>query len=231
MTSGAAGSVAEQHGIHEPASAAIPAYVADGAEIYRRSFAIIRAEADLSHLPDDAHDLVVRMIHSCGMTDLAADTVVSPGAIAAAHAALRAGAPVLCDAMMVASGITRRFLPAGNDVVCTLHDAGVPAKAAALGTTRSAAALDLWLPVLEGAVVAIGNAPTALFRLLELIEAGAPRPAVVLGLPVGFVGAMESKAALAAHPARLEHIVVHGRRGGSAMTVGAVNALALGAGA
>lgn len=231
MTSGGAGSVAEQHGIHEPASAAIPAYVADGAEIYRRSFAIIRAEADLSHLPDDAHDLVVRMIHSCGMTDLAADTVVSPGAVAAAHAALRAGAPVLCDAMMVASGITRRFLPAGNDVVCTLHDASVPATAAALGTTRSAAALDLWLPVLEGAVVAIGNAPTALFRLLELVEAGAPRPAVVLGLPVGFVGALESKAALAAHPARLEHVVVHGRRGGSAMTVGAVNALALGAGA
>jgi precorrin-8X/cobalt-precorrin-8 methylmutase len=232
MTSGSAGSVAEQSGaIHEPASPAIPAYVADGAEIYRRSFAIIRAEADLSHLPDDAHDLVVRMIHSCGMTDLAGDTIVSPGAVAAAHAALRAGAPVLCDAMMVASGITRRFLPAGNDVVCALDDPDVPARAAALGTTRSAAALDLWMPLLEGAVVAIGNAPTALFRLLELIEAGAPRPAVVLGLPVGFVGAMESKAALVAHPAGLEHVVVHGRRGGSAMTVGAVNALALGAGA
>ncbi len=231
MTSGRAGSVAAEHGIHEPASAAIPAYVADGAEIYRRSFAIIRAEADLTHLPDDAHDLVVRMIHSCGMTDLALDTVVSPGAVAAAHRALRAGAPVLCDAMMVASGITRRFLPAGNDVVCTLDDPDVPAKAAALETTRSAAALDLWLPLLEGAVVAIGNAPTALFRLLELIEAGAPRPAVVLGLPVGFVGAMESKAALVGHPAGLEHVVVHGRRGGSAMTVGAVNALALGAGA
>ncbi len=232
MTSGSAGSVAEQVGaIHEPASAAIPAYVADGAEIYRRSFAIIRGEADLTHLPDDAHDLVVRMIHSCGMTDLAADTVVSPGAVAAAHTALHAGAPVLCDAMMVASGITRRFLPAGNDVVCTLDDPDVPAKAAALATTRSAAALDLWLPLLEGAVVAIGNAPTALFRLLELIEAGAPRPAVVLGLPVGFVGAMESKAALVGHPAGLEHVVVHGRRGGSAMTVGAVNALALGAGA
>jgi precorrin-8X/cobalt-precorrin-8 methylmutase len=230
MTSGSAGSVAEQHGIHEPDSPAVPAYVADGAEIYRRSFAIIREEADLTHLPDDAHDLVVRMIHSCGMTDLAADTVVSPGAVAAAHQALRAGAPVLCDAMMVASGITRRFLPAGNDVVCTLNDPDVPAKAAALGTTRSAAALDLWLPLLEGAVVAIGNAPTALFRLLELLEAGAPRPAVVLGLPVGFVGAMESKAALAGHPTAPEHVVVHGRRGGSAMTVGAVNALALGAG-
>jgi precorrin-8X/cobalt-precorrin-8 methylmutase len=229
MTSG---SVAQHGGvIHEPDSPAVPAYVADGAEIYRRSFAIIRAEADLSHLPDDAHDLAIRMIHSCGMADLAADTAVSSGAIAAAHAALRAGAPVLCDAMMVATGITRRFLPAGNDVVCTLDAPEVPAKAAALHTTRSAAALDLWLPLLEGAVVAIGNAPTALFRLLELIEAGAPRPAVVLGLPVGFVGAMESKAALAGHPARLEHVVVHGRRGGSAMTVGAVNALALGAGA
>lgn len=231
MTSGSAGSVAEQHGIHEPDSPAVPAYVADGAEIYRRSFAIIREEADLTHLPEDAHDLVIRMIHSCGMTDLALDTVASPGAVAAAHEALRAGAPVLCDAMMVASGITRRFLPAGNDVVCTLNDAGVPAKAAALGTTRSAAALDLWLPLLEGAVVAIGNAPTALFRLLELLEAGAPRPAVVLGLPVGFVGAMESKAALAGHRAAPEHVVVHGRRGGSAMTVGAVNALALGVGA
>ncbi|WP_425604885.1 precorrin-8X methylmutase [Actinomycetospora termitidis] len=227
MTSGNA-APARSGVIHEPDSRAIPAHVVDGDEIYRRSFAIIRAEAELGHLPDDAHDLVVRMIHSCGMTDLGADTEVSSGAVAAAHTALRAGAPVLCDAMMVASGITRRFLPAGNDVVCTLNDPDVPAKAAALGTTRSAAALDLWLPLLEGAVVAIGNAPTALFRLLELIEAGAPRPAVVLGLPVGFVGAMESKAALAGHPAGLEHVVVHGRRGGSAMTVGAVNALALG---
>ncbi|MFC5063313.1 precorrin-8X methylmutase [Actinomycetospora atypica] len=214
--------------MHEPTTAAVPAYVADGPEIYRRSFAIIRDEADLSHLPDDAHDLVVRMIHSCGMVDLAADTEISPGAVAAAHSALAGGAPILCDAMMVASGITRRFLPAGNDVVCTLNDPDVPAKAALLNTTRTAAALDLWMPLLEGAVVAIGNAPTALFRLLELIEAGAPRPAVVLGLPVGFVGAMESKAALAAYGS-LEHVVVHGRRGGSAMTVGAVNALALGA--
>jgi precorrin-8X/cobalt-precorrin-8 methylmutase len=214
----------------------VPSYIADGPEIYRRSFAIIRAEADLSHLPDDAHDLVVRMIHSCGMVDLAADTAVSPGAVAAAHAALRGGAPVLCDAEMVASGITRRFLPADNDVVCTLNAAEVPARAAAMGTTRSAAALELWRPLLDGAVVAIGNAPTALFRLLEMISDGAPRPAVVLGLPVGFVGAMESKAALAGLGAggggtALEHVVVHGRRGGSAMAVGAVNALALGAAA
>ena len=211
----------------------VPAHVADGPEIYRRSFAIIRDEAQLGHLPDDAHDLAVRMIHSCGMVDLADDLVVTPGAVAAAHTALRAGAPVLCDAAMVASGITRRFLPAGNDVVCTLNDPTVPARAAAEATTRSAAAVELWRPLLDGAVVAIGNAPTALFRLLEMIEAGAPRPAVVLGLPVGFVGAMESKAALAGFagagdPAGLEHVVVHGRRGGSAMAVGAVNALALG---
>ncbi|MEJ2889364.1 precorrin-8X methylmutase [Actinomycetospora aeridis] len=212
----------------ESTQSAVPSYIADGPEIYRRSFAIIRDEADLTHLPEDAHDVVIRMIHSCGMVDLAADTEVSPGAIAAAQRALRAGAPVLCDAEMVASGITRRFLPAGNEVICTLNDPRVPDLAAAQGTTRSAAALDLWHDRLDGAVVAIGNAPTALFRLLEMIEAGAPRPAVVLGLPVGFVGAMESKAALVAHPASPEHVVVHGRRGGSAMTVGAVNALALG---
>lgn len=206
----------------------VPEYVTDGPEIYRRSFAIIREEADLSRLPADAHDLAVRMIHSCGMVDLAGDLAISPGAVGAAHAALRAGAPVLCDAAMVASGITRRFLPADNDVVCTLNAPEVPALAEAAGTTRSAAALELWRPLLGGAVVAVGNAPTALFRLLEMIEAGAPRPAVVLGLPVGFVGAVESKAALAEHPSAPEHVVVHGRRGGSAMAVGAVNALALG---
>lgn len=208
----------------------VPGYLADGPEIYRRSFAIIRAEADLSRLPIDAHDVAVRMIHSCGMVDVVDDTEISPGAVAAAHAALRAGAPILCDAAMVASGITRRFLPAGNDVVCTLHAAEVPALARTAGTTRSAAAMELWRPLLDGAVVAIGNAPTSLFRLLELVEEGAGRPAVVLGLPVGFVGAAESKAALVAHPSDLEHVVVHGRRGGSAMTVGAVNALALGCG-
>ena len=208
----------------------VPSYLADGPEIYRRSFAIIRSEASLGHLPADAHDLVVRMIHSCGMVDLADDTVVSGGAVAAAHAALRAGAPILCDAQMVASGITRRFLPADNDVVCTLNDPSVPALAAAASTTRTAAALELWRERLEGSVVAIGNAPTALFRLLEMVADGAGRPAVVLGLPVGFVGAMESKAALVGDASALEHVVVHGRRGGSAMAVGAVNALALGAG-
>lgn len=207
----------------------VPDHVTDGPEIYRQSFAIIRAEADLSRLPNDAHDVAVRMIHSCGMVDLVDDMEVSPGAIVAGHAALRAGAPVLCDAAMVASGITRRFLPAANDVVCTLHAPEVPALATRAGTTRSAAATELWRPLLDGAVVAIGNAPTSLFRLLQLVESGAGRPALVLGLPVGFVGAMESKVALTAHPSALEHIVVHGRRGGSAMTVGAVNALALGA--
>jgi precorrin-8X/cobalt-precorrin-8 methylmutase len=199
-------------------------YVRDGAEIYRRSFATIRAEADLSRFPADVARAVVRMIHSCGMTDLPADVGFSAAVVAAARAALLAGAPVLCDAQMVASGITRRRLPAGNEVICTLNDPAVPALADRLGTTRSAAALDLWLPRLGGAVVAIGNAPTALFRLLELVADGAPRPAAVLGIPVGFVGAAESKAALAA--SGLEYLVVHGRRGGSAMTAAAVNAIA-----
>ena len=199
-------------------------YVRDGAEIYRRSFAAIRAEADLARFPADVARVVVRMIHSCGMTDLPADFGYSDGVVKGARAALLGGAPVLCDAQMVASGITRRRLPAGNEIICTLSDAAVPSLAQRLGTTRSAAALDLWGSRLAGAVVAIGNAPTALFRLLELVDAGAGRPAAVLGIPVGFVGAAESKAALAA--SGLEHLVVHGRRGGSAMTVAAVNAIA-----
>jgi precorrin-8X/cobalt-precorrin-8 methylmutase len=199
-------------------------YVRDGAEIYRRSFATIRAEADLSRFPADVARVVVRMIHSCGMTDLPGDVGYSDGVVRAARAALLDGAPVLCDAQMVASGITRPRLPARNEVVCTLGDPAVPSLAERLGTTRSAAALDLWVPRLAGAVVAIGNAPTALFRLLELIDAGAPRPAAVLGIPVGFIGAAESKRALAA--SGLDYLVVHGRRGGSAMTVAAVNAIA-----
>jgi precorrin-8X/cobalt-precorrin-8 methylmutase len=199
-------------------------YVRDGAEIYRRSFAAIRAEADLTRFPADVARVVVRMIHSCGMTDLPADIGYSDGVVKAARAALLGGAPVLCDAQMVASGITRRRLPAGNEVVCTLSDPAVPSLAARLGTTRSAAALDLWGSRLAGAVVAIGNAPTALFRLLELVDTGAGRPAAVLGIPVGFIGAAESKLALA--ESGLEHLVVHGRRGGSAMTVAAVNAVA-----
>jgi precorrin-8X/cobalt-precorrin-8 methylmutase len=199
-------------------------YVRDGAEIYRRSFAAIRAEADLARFPADVARVVVRMIHSCGMTDLPADVGYSDGVVKAARTALLGGAPVLCDAQMVASGITRRRLPAGNEIICTLGDPAVPSLAQRLGTTRSAAALDLWGSRLAGAVVAIGNAPTALFRLLELVGAGAGRPAAVLGIPVGFVGAAESKAALA--ESGLEHLVVHGRRGGSAMTVAAVNAIA-----
>jgi precorrin-8X/cobalt-precorrin-8 methylmutase len=199
-------------------------YVRDGAEIYRRSFATIRAEADLTRFPAEMARVVVRMIHSCGMTDLPADVCYSDDVVTAARAALLGGAPVLCDAQMVASGITRRRLPAGNEVVCTLSDPAVPSLAERLGTTRSAAALDLWGSRLAGAVVAIGNAPTALFRLLELVDAGAGQPAAVLGIPVGFVGAAESKVALA--QSGLEYLVVHGRRGGSAMTVAAVNAIA-----
>ena len=199
-------------------------YVRDGAEIYRRSFATIRAEADLAGLPADVARVAVRMIHSCGMVDIVADLAYSPGVVAAARSALLAGRPILCDARMVAAGVTRARLPADNDVVCTLRDPRVPELAAALGTTRSAAALELWRDRLEGAVVAVGNAPTALFRLLEMVREGAGRPAAVLGIPVGFIGAAESKQALA--ESGLEHLVLHGRRGGSAMTAAAVNAIA-----
>jgi precorrin-8X/cobalt-precorrin-8 methylmutase len=199
-------------------------YVRDGAEIYRRSFATIRAEADLSRFPADVAQVVVRMIHSCGMTDLPRDIAYSDGVVRRARAALRDGAPILCDAHMVAAGITRSRLPAGNEVVCTLRDPAAVALAARLGTTRSAAAVDLWAGRLDGAVVAIGNAPTALFRLLEITGRAGPVPAAVIGIPVGFVGAAESKRALAG--SGLEHLVVHGRRGGSAMTVAAVNAIA-----
>jgi precorrin-8X/cobalt-precorrin-8 methylmutase len=199
-------------------------YVRDGAEIYRRSFATIRAEADLDRFPADVAQVVVRMIHACGMTDLPRDVAYSAGVVAHARAALRGGAPVLCDAHMVAAGITRSRLPAGNEVFCTLGDPATATLAARLGTTRSAAAIDLWADRLDGAVVAIGNAPTALFRLLEITGPDGPRPAAVIGIPVGFVGAAESKQALA--ESGLEHLVVHGRRGGSAMTAAAVNAIA-----
>ncbi|GAA3210914.1 precorrin-8X methylmutase [Actinocorallia longicatena] len=199
-------------------------YIRDGAEIYRRSFATIRSEARLDGLPDDVARVIVRMIHTCGMVDLVPDVAWSPGAVASGRAALLGGAPVLCDATMVASGITRRRLPARNPIVCTLDDPAVPELAGKLATTRSAAALDLWRDRLDGAVVAIGNAPTALFRLLELVAEGAGRPALVIGVPVGFIGAAESKQALA--DSDLPHLVVHGRRGGSAMAVAAVNAIA-----
>jgi precorrin-8X/cobalt-precorrin-8 methylmutase len=199
-------------------------YERDGAEIYRQSFATIRAEADLTGLPEDVARVVVRMIHACGMVDLAADVEYSAQVATAARKALQDGAPILCDAMMVASGITRKRLPADNEVICTLRDPSVPGLADTLRTTRSAAALELWRDRLAGSVVAIGNAPTALFRLLEMIEGGAARPAAVLGIPVGFVGAAESKEALAASD--LEYLIVRGRRGGSAITAAAVNALA-----
>ncbi|KOG91551.1 precorrin-8X methylmutase [Streptomyces varsoviensis] len=201
-------------------------YEKDGAAIYRQSFATIRAEADLGGLPPDVAQVAVRMIHACGMTDLVRDLAYSPGVVARAREALRAGAPILCDANMVASGVTRKRLPAGNDVICTLADPSVPDLAKKLGTTRSAAALELWRERLEGAVVAVGNAPTALFRLLEMVEEGAPRPAAVIGIPVGFIGAAESKDALAAHRSGLEYLVVRGRRGGSAMAAAAINAIA-----
>jgi precorrin-8X/cobalt-precorrin-8 methylmutase len=201
-------------------------YLRDGAEIYRRSFATIRSEANLTGMEPALATVVVRMIHACGMVDLVADVAASPGFCAAARSALQAGKSILCDTSMVASGITRSRLPAGNEVVCTLSDPSVPGLAAELGTTRTAAALELWRSQLEGAVVAVGNAPTALFRLFELIEQGAPRPAAVIGVPVGFIGAAESKAELAAHPSGLEYLVVHGRRGGSAIAAAAVNALA-----
>ena len=202
------------------------AYVRDGAEIYRRSFAIIRAEADLAGFDPVLERAVVRMIHACGMVDLAGDVDASPGFAGAATAALQAGAPVLCDTRMVASGVTRSRLPAGNDVVCTLGDPRVPALAAELDTTRTAAAVELWRERLAGSLVVVGNAPTALIRALELVAEGAPPPAAIIGVPVGFVGAAESKDALAANGAGLEYLVVHGRRGGSAIAAAAVNALA-----
>ncbi|MCU4186276.1 precorrin-8X methylmutase [Acidiferrimicrobium sp. IK] len=201
-------------------------YVRDGAEIYRRSFATIRAEADLSSIPPDLEKLAVRVIHASGMVDVVADMDFSTGAGTAGREALMGGAPILTDSFMVADGVTRSRLPAANDVRCTLRDPEVPDAAKALGTTRSAAAVDRWLPWLAGAVVAIGNAPTALFRLLELLDEGASKPALILGFPVGFVGALESKAALAANSRGVPFVCVHGRRGGSAMAAAAVNALA-----
>jgi precorrin-8X/cobalt-precorrin-8 methylmutase len=200
-------------------------YIRDGAEIYRRSFAIIRAESDLARFSPLEERVAVRIIHACGMTEVARDIVMSAGFAEAARSALLAGAPILCDSRMVANGITRARLPAGNSVVCTLDDPAVPALARKLDNTRTAAAMELWADRLAGAVVAIGNAPTALFRLLELLDAGARPPAAVIGLPVGFVGAQESKEALVAD-GRVPALIVRGRKGGSAMAVAAVNALA-----
>jgi precorrin-8X/cobalt-precorrin-8 methylmutase len=200
-------------------------YIRDGAEIYRRSFAIIRAEADLARFSGLAEKVAVRIIHACGMVEVAADIEMSADFADKASAALRAGAPILCDSKMVANGVTRSRLPADNAVICTLDDPATPELAARTGNTRSAAAMALWTPHLAGAVVAIGNAPTSLFHLLEMLDAGAPKPAAVIGAPVGFVGAAESKAALAAD-GRTPYLIVRGRKGGSAMAVAALNALA-----
>jgi precorrin-8X/cobalt-precorrin-8 methylmutase len=201
------------------------AYLRDGAAIYQRSFAIIRAEADLSRFSPGEADVVVRMVHACGVVEAAANILFGGDLVAAARGALAAGAPILCDAEMVAHGITRARLPARNDVICTLNDPRVAELAKQYDTTRSAAAIDLWGARLGGAVVAIGNAPTALFRLLDLMDKGAPKPAAILGIPVGFVGAAESKEALAADSRGVPFLTVRGRMGGSAMTAAAVNAL------
>ncbi|MFD1695607.1 precorrin-8X methylmutase [Roseibium aestuarii] len=203
-------------------------YERDPTAIYRQSFATIRDEVALAGLPDDLAPVAVRLIHACGMTDLMTDLVWSPQAVARGREAIAAGAPVFCDVEMVRHGIIRRYLPKPDQVICTLNDDRVPGHALALGTTRSAAAVDLWLEGMDGAVVAIGNAPTALFHLLERIAEGAPKPAVILGLPVGFVGAAESKAALAENPFDLAFLTLSGRRGGSALAAAAVNGLAAG---
>jgi precorrin-8X/cobalt-precorrin-8 methylmutase len=207
-------------------------YEDDGAAIYVDSFATIRRESDLSGVPADAEKVAVRMIHGTGQTDLAGDLVIHPGLVSAARGALESGAPILTDAHMVASGVTRARLPKDNDVICLLRDERVPVLAREMGTTRSAAAVSLWDDDdrLDGAVVAIGNAPTALFHLLEMLVDGAPRPAAIVGVPVGFVGAAESKVALAAfaadHEIDIPFLTVRGRRGGSAMAASAINALA-----
>ena len=201
-------------------------YLRDGAAIYRQSFAIVRSEADLSRFSHAEADVAVRMIHACGMVEAAKSIVFAGGVVAAARLALRAGAPILCDSEMVSHGVTRARLPGANAVICTLRDPAVPALAVKLGTTRSAAALELWTSRLEGAVVAIGNAPTSLFRLLDMLAEGAPRPAAILGIPVGFVGAEESKEALIANLHGVPFIAVRGRIGGSAMAAAAVNGLA-----
>jgi len=200
-------------------------YIRDGVEIYRRSSAVIRHEADLARFTAEEERVAVRIIHSCGIVEVAANLAFSPGAALAGIAALAAGAPILCDAKMVSNGVTRARLPRDNEVICTLDMPSVPALAANLHTTRTAAAMELWREKLGGAVVAIGNAPTALFRLLELLDEGAPKPACVIGMPVGFVGATESKEALIAD-GRVPCLVVRGRMGGSAMTAATINALA-----
>lgn len=202
-------------------------YIRDGNEIYRQSFATIRAEADFSRLPQDLEVVAVRLIHACGMTDIVQDLAYSQDVVQIGRAALQNGGNILCDAQMVANGVTRKRLPAQNQVICTLNDPAVPELAQSIGNTRSAAALELWRSHITNSIVAIGNAPTALFRLLELLDDGFPKPAVILGFPVGFVGAIESKAELAANSRGIPFLTIHGRRGGSAICAAAINALAM----
>ncbi|MGO4438906.1 precorrin-8X methylmutase [Rhizobium sp. RAF56] len=201
-------------------------YIREGNAIYERSFAIIRSEADLSRFTDEEADVAVRMVHACGLVEAAAHFVFSPNFVSSARAALAGGAPILCDAEMVAHGVTRARLPAQNEVICTLHDRRTTEIAAAIGNTRSAAAMHLWKERMGGAVVAIGNAPTALFHLLEMLRDGAPKPAAIIGMPVGFVGAAESKDALMENSYGVPHAIVRGRLGGSAITAAAINGLA-----
>lgn len=202
-------------------------YIRDGNAIYQKSFATIRAEANLSILPPDLEVVAVRLIHACGMTDIVSDLAYSEDVVKIGRAALKNGAKILCDAQMVANGVTRKRLPANNHVICTLNEPEVPELAQQIGNTRSAAAIELWRSHMEGSIIAIGNAPTALFRLLELLDQGLPKPAVILGFPVGFVGAIESKAALAENSRGVPFLTIHGRRGGSAMAAAALNALAM----
>lgn len=201
-------------------------YIRDGNAIYERSFAIIRGEADLSRFSEAEADVAVRMIHACGLVEASEHFVFSADFVTEARKALANGAPIFCDAEMVAHGVTRARLPAANEVICTLHDPRTPELAKASGNTRSAAAMHLWQDRLAGAVVAIGNAPTALFHLLEMLRDGAPKPAAIIGMPVGFVGAAESKDALAENSYGVPYAIVRGRLGGSAITAAAINALA-----
>lgn len=201
-------------------------YIRDGQEIYDQSFATIRSETDLSGIPNDIEKLAVRIIHACGMTDIIENIDFSNHAGTIGKQALQSGAPIFCDSKMVAEGITRKRLPADNDVICTLNHPQTPARAAEIGNTRSAAAVEFWLERLEGSVAVFGNAPTALFHLLELIEEGAPKPAIILGFPVGFIGAEESKLELSTYRLGIPYVTLHGRRGGSAIAAAAVNALA-----
>ncbi|PZV14778.1 MAG: precorrin-8X methylmutase [Pseudanabaena sp.] len=202
-------------------------YIRDGNEIYQKSFAIIRSEANLSILPQELEVVAVRLIHACGMTDIVSALDYSEDVVKIGRMALKNGARIFCDAQMVANGVTRKRLPANNLVICTLNEPEVPELAKKIGNTRSAAAMELWRSHIQGSIVAIGNAPTALFRLLEMLDQGLPKPAVILGFPVGFVGAIESKAALAANSRGVPFLTIHGRRGGSAMAAAALNALAM----